>query len=75
VSPQLSRSDPASSIQRGVTSYETTVTVFEAHGDKAYTDGFFREKAKGDANPGKFPMFFQQIINEHGQWKWFGNQR
>jgi hypothetical protein len=59
----------------GVTSYEATVTVFEAHGDKAYIDGFFIEKAKGDANAGNFPVFFQQIVNEHGQWKWFGNQK
>jgi hypothetical protein len=38
-------------------------------------DGFFLFKAKGDANALKVPMQFQQIINEHGQWKWFGNQK
>jgi hypothetical protein len=51
------------------------VTVFEPRGDKAYADGFILDKAKGDANAVKFPMTFQQIINEHGEWKWFGNQK
>jgi hypothetical protein len=37
--------------------------------------GFISEKAKGDTNALKTPMEFQQIINEHGQWKWFGNQK
>jgi hypothetical protein len=72
---QIFRNEPAAPIQRGVTSYEATVTVFEAHGDKAYIDGFFLEKAKDDATALKGPMQFQQIINEHGQWKWFGNQK
>jgi hypothetical protein len=51
------------------------VTVFEPHGDKAYIDGFFLGKARGDAEALKAPMGFQQIINEHGQWKWFGSQK
>jgi hypothetical protein len=51
------------------------VTVFEPQGEKAYVDGFFLTKAKGDTDAAKSPMFFQQIINEHGQWKWFGNQK
>jgi hypothetical protein len=72
---QIFRNDPASPIQRGVTSCEATVTVFEPHGDNAYVDGFISEKAKGDTNALKAPMEFQQIINEHGQWKWFGNQK
>ena len=72
---QWFRNDPASPIQRGVTSCEPTVTVFEPRGDKAYIDGFFLVKAKGDANAVKSPMTFQQIINEHGQWMWFGNQK
>ena len=70
---QFFRNDPASPIQRGTIS-EATVTVFEPRGDKAYVDGFFY-KAKGDAIAVKAPMDFQQIINEHGQWKWFGNQK
>ena len=61
--------------QRGVTSCEPTVTVFEPRADKAYVDGFFLTKAKGDANAVKSPIVFQQIINEHGQRKWFGNQK
>jgi hypothetical protein len=51
------------------------VTVFEAQGDKAYVDGFNLEKSKGDANPIKMPMSFQQIIKENDQWKWYGNQK
>jgi hypothetical protein len=51
------------------------VTVFELRGDKACLDGFVLEKAKGDANALKIPMTFQQIINEHGQWKWYGNHK
>jgi hypothetical protein len=69
------RNDPTSPIHRGVISDEATVTVFEPHGDKAYIDGFFLGKAKGDGDSWKVPMGFQQIINEHGQWKWFGNQK
>jgi len=72
---QILRNDPASPTQMGVISCKATVTVFEPRGDKAYVDGFFLEKAKGDANALKVPMVFQQIINEHGEWKWFGNQK
>jgi hypothetical protein len=67
--------DPTCPIRRGVISYEATVTVFEPHGDKAYMDGFFLSKEKGDASALKSPMSFQQIINEHGQCKWFGSQK
>ena len=66
---------PISYIQRGVISEEAIVTVFEPRGDKAFVDGFFLVKSKGDADALKTPMNFQQIINEHGQWKWFGNQK
>ena len=69
------RNGPFPLIQRGVISEEAIVTVFEPRGDKAYVDGFYLSKAKGDANAGKFPMMFQQIINEHGEWRWFGNQK
>jgi hypothetical protein len=72
---QWYRNDPASPVQRGVISQEVTVTVFEARGDKAYVDGFFLSKAKGDATAVKSPMTYQQIINEHGEWKWYGNQK
>ena len=72
---QWFRNDPIAPIQRPPTSCEATVTVFEARGDKAYVDGFFMGKAKGDANAVKIPMGLQQIINEHGQWKWYGNQK
>ena len=51
------------------------MTVFEPRGDKAYLDGFYLGKAKAGANAVKSPMTFQQIINEHGQWKWYGNQK
>jgi hypothetical protein len=30
---------------------------------------------KGEATDTKIPILFQQIINEHGEWKWFGNQK
>ena len=72
---QVLRNDPVSPLQRGTISLEAVVTVFEPRGDKAYIDGFMLDKAKGDASPLKGPMLFQQIINEHGQWKWFGNQK
>ena len=72
---QWLRNGPTSPIHQGVISWEATVTVFEPRGDKAYIDGFFLSKAKGDANALKTPMNLQQIINEHGQWKWFGNQK
>jgi hypothetical protein len=58
-----------------LTSCEPTVTVFEPQGDKAYVDGFFLSKAKGSVGALKIPMAWQQIIKEHGQWKWFGNQK
>jgi hypothetical protein len=69
------RNDPTSPVQRGVISYEAVVTVFEPRGDKAYIDGFFLSKTKADAAALKAPMRYQQIINEHGQWRWFGNQK
>ena len=72
---QWLRNDPASPIQKDVISEEPTVTVFEPRGDKAYVDGFWLRKAKGDADAVKIPMFFQQIIKENGQWKWYGNQK
>ena len=72
---QWFRNDPTSPVQRGVISWEPTVTVFEPRGDKAYVDGFWLYKAKGDATALKMPMMLQQIINEHGEWKWFGNQK
>jgi hypothetical protein len=52
---------------------ESTVTTFEARGDRAYVDGFC--KAKDDPNAPKAPMSLQQIIKEQGRWKWFGNQK
>jgi hypothetical protein len=72
---QMFRNGPFSSVQQDVISCKATVTVFEPRGDKAYVDGFFLSKAKGDANAVKIPMLFQQIINEHGQWKWVGSQK
>jgi hypothetical protein len=72
---QIFRNDPASPIQMGVISCKATVTVFEPRVDKAYLDGFWLYKAKGDGTAVKMPMGFQQIINEHGQWMWFGNQK
>jgi hypothetical protein len=72
---QVYRNDPTAPIHWGTISCEPTVTVFESRGDKAYLDGFFLEKAKGGANARKMPMLFQQIVNEHGEWKWFGDQK
>jgi hypothetical protein len=72
---QIFRNDPAFPIQRGLTSCEATVTVFEPRGEKAFVDGFVLSNARGDATALKAPMTFQQIINEHGEWKWFGNQK
>ena len=72
---QWLRNDPLSPVRRRLISFEPIVTVFEPRGDKAYIDGFFLQKAKGDANAVKIQMSFQQIINEHGEWKWFGNQK
>jgi hypothetical protein len=72
---QWLRNDPLSPVRRRLISFEPIVTVFEPRGDKAYVDGFFLQKAQGDANAVKIQMTFQQIINEHGEWKWFGNQK
>jgi len=69
------RDYPLSPLNTGIVSEEVTVTIFEAHGDRAYIDGFFLLTKKGDAKPVKGAMYFQQIINENGQWKWFGNQK
>jgi hypothetical protein len=69
------RNDPTSVSRRSATSCEPTVTVFEPRGDKAYVDGFFLVKVKDAVNAVKAPMLFQQIIKEHGQWKWYGNQK
>jgi len=44
------RNDPNSPIHKGVISEEATVTVFESRGDKAYLDGFYLEKIKGEAD-------------------------
>jgi len=71
---QILRNDP-NVPWKGFFSPEPTVTVFEPRGDKSYVDGFMLWKAKGDAHAAKSPMTFQQIIKEHGQWKWYGNQR
>jgi len=72
---RMYRNDPFSLIPRSVVSCEATVTVFEPQGDKAYVAGFFVSKAKPDANAVKKPMYFQQIIKEDGQWRWFGTQK
>jgi hypothetical protein len=71
------RNYPLSPVRQSLTSCETTVTVFEARGDKAYVDGFTLnvDKVKGETTATKIPILFQQIINEHGEWKWFGNQK
>ena len=76
ITEQWFRNDPTSPVhQQGAMPCEPTVTVFEPRGDKAYVDGFFLDKAKGDAVAVKVPMLSQQIINEHGEWRWFGNQK
>jgi hypothetical protein len=72
---QMWQNSPDSPVQRRTISSEATVTVFEPRGEKAYIDGFVLETDMVNVNALKFPMFFQQIIREHGQWKWFGNQK
>jgi len=69
------RNYPGSPTQRGVKSYEATVTIFEAQGDKAYVDGFFTSKTSDDAKAVEASMFNGWIIKENGQWKWYGNQK
>jgi hypothetical protein len=69
------RNGPLSPIQTGITSCKATVTTFEPREHRAFIDGFFIEKGKGNANPLKLPMRWQQIIKEQGQWKWYGNQK
>jgi hypothetical protein len=68
---QWFRNDPNAPTKRSAISSEATVIVFEPQGDKAYVDGFFLSKAKGDTDA----MAYQQIIKESGQWKWYGNQK
>jgi hypothetical protein len=50
-------------------------SIFEPYGDKAYVNGFWLRKANGDANAVKVPIKCQQIINERGEWKWYGDQK
>jgi hypothetical protein len=68
---------PLSPARQSLISCETTVTVFEPRGDKAYVDGFVLnvDKGKGGTTALKIPILFEQIINEHGEWKWYGNQK
>jgi hypothetical protein len=54
---------------------EPVVTVYEPRGDRAYVDGFMIAKSKDDPNGRKTLLGYQQIIKEHGQWKWYGNQK
>jgi hypothetical protein len=72
VMEQWLRNDPHVA---GFISFEPTVTIFEARGDKAYIDGFSVVKTKTDPTPRRTPMGGNQIINEHGQWKLYGNQK
>ena len=74
---QFLRNDPLSPVRQSLISCKTTVTVFEPRGDRVYVAGFDLnvDKVKGETTTTKIPLFFQQLINEHGQWKWFGNQR
>jgi len=69
------RNDPSSPTQRGTMSCEVTVTVFGPQGERAYVDGFWLIKTKGDASAQKAPLNLRQIIKEQGQWKWYGNQK
>ncbi len=69
------RNDPNAPTRNGITSCEPTVTVFEPHGDRAYLDGFWTIQGKGDQAALRTPLNLRQIVKEHGQWKWFGNQR
>src|SRR5208337_1207450 len=71
---QTFRNEPVSPVRQSLISCETTVTVFEARGDKAYVAGFDLnvDKVKGETTAAKIPILWEQIINEHGQWKWYG---
>ena len=75
ITEQWFRNDPTSPVQQGAMPCEAIATVFEPRGDKAYIDGFMLDKAKGEAAAVKVPMLSQQIIQEHGEWRWFGNQK
>jgi hypothetical protein len=72
---QFFRNNPNSATRAGVVSCEATVTVFEPREDKAYVDGFWLTKPKGGTTALKAPINLRQIIKEHGQWKWYGNQK
>jgi hypothetical protein len=72
---QFIRNEPNSPIRKGVISQEPTVTVFERQGDRAFIDGFYLTKLKGNVDATKLFMSYQQIINENGQWKWYGNHK
>ncbi len=52
-----------------ITSYEISVTDFEAAGDKVYLAGF------ASVNGGRYPLLGTSIIKENGEWKVYGNQR
>jgi hypothetical protein len=72
---QFFQDNPASPAKRDIILCEPTVTLFEPQGDRAYVDGFFVNQWKGESTALKIPFSWQQIINEQGQWKWFGNQK
>jgi hypothetical protein len=52
-----------------VTSFEVGVTEFVPTGDRAYLAGF------QNVNGAKHMLIETSIINENGEWKWYGNQR
>jgi len=72
---QWFRYAPESPIQQGFTACTYTVTYFEPQGDKAYLAGFRGGKLKSGADASPFPIGDNRLINENGQWKWYGNQK
>jgi hypothetical protein len=66
---------PYSPLKVGIESGETTITIFEPQGDKAYLTGFPAGKLKSGAPWPETPLGDRQIIKENGQWKWYGNQK
>ena len=53
-----------------ITSIKGTINDFVPAGDRAYLTGFTISNCFG-----KWPITETSIINESGEWKWYGNQR
>jgi hypothetical protein len=72
---QWLRDDPASLLKMGLSSADTTITVYVDQGNKAFLAGFVSGKTKDGERLPDLALNGEWIIKENGQWKWYGNQK